>query len=146
MKIEFVKDPSLEGMKICVMSAERDGKAEETLGQLERLYCDTVHAYRDASVFRFSQSDILRVYAEDNRVFCQVGHERYLLHARLYEMEELLDPELFVRISKWEIVNKHKILRLDVSLSGSIGVALEGDVKTHTSRRYMQKIKAAFGI
>jgi hypothetical protein len=33
-----------------------------------------------------------------------------------------------------------------VSLSGTVGVHLEGGVKTYTSRRYMQKLKAVFGL
>ncbi len=146
MKIAFSEDKTLCEPKLVLHAARRDEQTETVLSQLERLYADTVNAYRDECVYVLRQSDILRVWAEGAHVFCQAGSEIYSLHARLWEMEERLDAQTFVRISKWEIVNKNKILRLDVSLVGTVGVTLEGNVKTNTSRRYMKTIKAVFGL
>lgn len=69
-----------------------------------------------------------------------------MLRSRLYELESQLDPKMFVRISNSEIVNAKKILRLDASITGTIGVYLEGNIKTFSSRRYVKKIKEIFGI
>ncbi len=146
MKIEFLKVPELKESKIQLQACERDATAEEILEQLERMYTDTLRAYDGDRIHILRQADLLRVYAEDARVFCQTDTGIYTLRARLYEMEESLDSECFVRISKCEIVNKNKILRLDVSLSGTVGVTLEGNIKTYTSRRYMQPLKAVFGL
>lgn len=146
MKIEFLKDPSKEEPVIAVIAPARDGEVERLIAELERTYMGVVNAYADDRVQLLRQSDILRIYAEGARVWCQTEEGRFLLHARLYEMEERLDPTVFVRISKCEIVNTRKILRLDVSLSGTVGVVLEGNVKTYTSRRYMQRIKDVFGV
>lgn len=146
MKIEFFKVPELKEPKLQLQACERDARAEEILEQLERMYSDTLRAYDGDRIHILRQADILRVYAEDARVFCQTEAALYTLRSRLYEMEEILDPECFVRISKCEIVNKSKILRLDVSLSGTVGVTLEGNIKTYTSRRYMQTLKAVFGL
>ncbi len=146
MKIEFLKVPELQEPKLQLQAPVRDSKAEAVLEQLERMYSDTLRAYDGDRIHLLHQADIVCVYAEDAHVFCRTVNAVYTLHARLYEMEELLEPECFVRISKCEIVNKNRILRLDVSLSGTVGVTLEGNIKTYTSRRYMQKLKAVFGL
>ncbi len=61
-------------------------------------------------------------------------------------MEERLDRKAFVRVSHSEIVNWKRVTALDLSLSGTIRVTLEGDVVTYVSRRYVKKIKEVLGI
>lgn len=146
MKIDFLKDPTQKEPKLLVVASERDANAEALIEHLERMYSDTVKGYVADRVQILKQADVLRVYAEGQKVFCQTLDGVFLLRARLYEMEERLDPQVFVRISKCEIVNTAHILRLDVSLSGTVGVMLEGGVKTYTSRRYMKKLKSVFGV
>ena len=65
---------------------------------------------------------------------------------RLYELEERLDRKAFVRVSHSEIVNWKRVTALDLSLSGTIRVTLEGGVVTYVSRRYVKKIKEVLGI
>ena len=60
---------------------------------------------------------------------------------RLYELEERLDAARFVRISNGEIVNLERVTAVDLSLSGTICMTLDGTVKAYVSRRYMKKIK-----
>ncbi|MBQ9773445.1 MAG: LytTR family transcriptional regulator [Clostridia bacterium] len=146
MKIEFIKDPTQTECKLALIAAEETPETHEILRELERLYSEEINGWRGECVELLRQSEVLRVYAEGQHVWAQTEKGIYLLRARLYEMEARLDPKRFVRISKCEIVNLNRILRLDVSLSGSIGVILEGDVKTYTSRRYMKKLKDALGV
>ena len=146
MKIDFLKDALQTEPKLMVVAAERDEKIDALMEQLERMYSDTVKGYVGERVQILKQAEILRVYAEGQRVLCQTEAGVFLLRARLYEMEEQLDPQVFVRISKCEIVNTAHILRLDVTLSGTVGVQLTGGIKTYTSRRYMKKLKAVFGL
>ena len=146
MKIEFLRDAEKKEPIIRVIAAERDEEIENLLAELESTYTDLVKGYDGERIVLLRPSDILRIYAEDARVWCQTADGVYLVRARLYEMEERLDAQTFVRISKCELINVHHIRRLDVSLSGTVGVFLDGNVKTYTSRRYMKTIKAVFGL
>ena len=146
MKIEFLQDVAQKEPKLVIVAADYNRDVQALSDQLERLYSKTVNGYTEERVQILSQADILRIYAEGQHVFCQTADGIYILRSRLYEMEATLDSQTFVRISKCELINKHKILRLDVSLSGTVGVILEGNVKTYTSRRYVSKIKAVFGL
>ncbi len=146
MKIEFIRDEALSEIHLIVKAKERDDRVERLMENLERLYADTLCAYDEERVHLLKPAQILRIYAQGQKLLCQTAEGIFSLHARLYEMEERLDARQFVRISKGELVNVSHILRLDVSLSGTIGVVLEGNVKTYTSRRYMKNLKAALGL
>lgn len=146
MKIEYIKDPAQKNIKIAVIAAEKDACVSSLIEELERTYQSTLNGYSEGGVQPLYQKDIISVWSEGQRVRCRTHEGDFDLHARLYEMEERLDQRFFVRISKCEIVNVRKILRLDVSLSGTVGVTLEGGIKTYTSRRYMKKLKDAFGV
>ena len=89
---------------------------------------------------------IIRIYSEKQRVYAETKLGKYILHKRLYELEEQLDNRKFVRISNSEIVNIKKIKKLDTSLTGTICMYLEGEKMTYVSRRYVSKIKKVLGI
>ncbi len=121
--------------------------------QLRRLYrtiknaTDTsVMAYSDGEVIPVGSSDIIRIYAQNQKVFVTTAVGDYRLHERLYELEEILDNSLFLRISNSEIVNIKKIRRLDTSLTGTVKVYLDENIETFVSRRYVVRIKKALGI
>lgn len=143
MKIEFLKDPLQTEPKIVVVACE-EADALELTEQLSRTFGKTLTGYDNGGIVPIPFSHIVRICAEGQRMRCDTVHGTYRLRSRLYELEEQLGDPMFLRISKSEIVNKDKILRLDVSISGSIGVHLEGGIKTYTSRRYMAKIRKAF--
>ena len=90
--------------------------------------------------------DILRCYGEEKGVKCQTPGGVYDLKARLYELEGRLDRHTFVRISHSEIISLRKITALDLSLTGTIRVTLEGGAVSYVSRRYVRKIKEALGL
>ena len=85
--------------------------------------------------------EILRIYAERQKVYAETADGVYQLRQRLYTLEEELDKGQFLRISNSEIVNSAAIRRLDISLTGTIGVELRGGIRTYASRRYVKKIK-----
>ena len=80
------------------------------------------------------------------RAAAQTMEGIYQLRERLYELEERLGSEAFLRISHSEIVNRRRICRLDVSLTGTIAVILEGGITTYVSRRYVPRIRKALEL
>lgn len=51
-----------------------------------------------------------------------------------------------MRISRFEIVNLRRIVKLDTSLTGTIRVQMEGGIQTYVSRRNVARIKRTLGI
>lgn len=65
---------------------------------------------------------------------------------RLYEIEDVLRKQKFLRISNSEIVNIRKIADIDLSIIGRVCIRLSGDICVYVSRRYIPKIKKSLGI
>ena len=54
--------------------------------------------------------DLIRIYSANGKVYAITKDKEYVLKKRLYELEEALDPNKFIRISNSEIVNIHKVV------------------------------------
>ena len=92
------------------------------------------------------QEDIIRIYASGGKVYAVTKNGEYTLRLRLYELEERLDKNRFVRISNSEIINLKMAKRFDLSFAGTICVMLSNGTSAYVSRRYVSKIKRLLGI
>lgn len=145
LKIDVTLDPALEELLVKVLSP---GETEELQSLLRRLEEPRrLTGFREGTAVPLEAAEVLRFYGEDKEVRAQaLGGEIYTVRLRLYELEERLDRKAFVRVSHSEIVNWKRVTALDLSLSGTIRVTLEGGVATYVSRRYVKKIKEVLGI
>ncbi|MBQ1281362.1 MAG: LytTR family transcriptional regulator [Oscillospiraceae bacterium] len=119
---------------------------DEVLQAQRLLRGDIVNGYDGDQIVRLHSDKILRIYSEKQRIYAQTESGIYQLRYRLYELEAMLDPRRFLRISNAEIVRGDAILRLDLSAGGTIGVELIGGVRTFVSRRYVKRIKENLGL
>ena len=87
------------------------------------------------------RTEILSAYSEGQRVIVLTIDGRYVVKKKLYELETELGDSNFIRISKSEIVNIHKIKSLDMSITGTIRLVLKTGYETYVSRRNVAKIK-----
>lgn len=147
MKVEVQIDPALDE-PVIVLRAPMPTEEVEQLARLLRAQDAprpfTVYAEREA--VRVSRSMVLRFYAEDKGVFCQTAQGVYTVRQRLYELEEELAGTRFVRVSNSEIVNLDRVTALDLTLTGTIKMTLEGGTVCWVSRRYVKRIKGALGL
>lgn len=90
--------------------------------------------------------DMVRFYAENQKVMAQDEKGVYSIHPKLYELEEKLDKRLFMRISKSEIVNLQKISRLDMNVAGTIKIIMKDGTESYTSRRNVSRLKKQLGM
>lgn len=102
--------------------------------------------FRGEEITALEPGDVLRFYGADKSVFAQTGEGEYRVRERLYELEEVLDPRQFVRISQSELVNLRKVTGLDLSLSGTIKMTLADGTVCWVSRRNVRNIKKALGL
>ena len=100
-----------------------------------------ITAYDDNEPVMIRHGDIVRIFTQNKNVYLLTEKRQYRLRERLYELEEILDSDSFVRISNSEIVNVRKIIRLDTSITGTIRMYMKGDTQTFVSRRYVSRIK-----
>ena len=147
MKVEIQIDPTLDE-PVIVLRAPGPNREVEALAQKLRAAAlpRPFTVYREREPVRVSRSVVLRFYAEDKGVFCQTGKGVFTVRQRLYELEEELEGTRFVRVSNSEIVNLDRVTALDLTLTGTIKMTLEGGTVCWVSRRYVKKIKQALGL
>lgn len=146
MKFEVSIDPSYKEPKIIILTDKMTDEISDIMKRLSEARMDSLAVFSERGVEIVECKDIVRIYAEKQKVFLQTVAGIYTVRSRLYELEAKLNNQFFVRISNSEIVNIKMITNMDISITGTIGVSLVGDIKTYASRRYVSKIKKLFGI
>ena len=147
MKVEVQIDPGLDEPAVIVRAPSLTGEIEALVQKLRASALPRPFTvYQEREPVRVSRSAVLRFFAEDKGVFCQTGQGVYTVRQRLYELEEELEGARFVRVSNSEIVNLDRVTALDLTLTGTIKMTLEGGTACWVSRRYVKKIKQALGL
>ncbi len=145
MRCEIKLDKTCTEPYACITTAEMTPEVQAA-AQILSTAQPVLTGYREEQVYLLPQQEVMRVYGQQQKVYAQTAEGIFLLRQRLYELEQQLPDRVFVRISGSEIVNSRYIHHLDISLAGTIGVWLDGGVKTYASRRYVVHIKQFFGI
>ncbi|MBQ8201535.1 MAG: LytTR family transcriptional regulator [Clostridia bacterium] len=146
MQVEVRLDPVYDEPKVIILTAGMSDEITALVNQLTNAAPSPLTGVRDEKLILLDERDIIRVYAQDGKVFATTAKGDFALKQRLYEMEERLDRRVFVRISNGEIINLRKAKGFDLKLTGTICVSLEGGVTTYVSRRYVAKIKQVLGV
>jgi len=144
MDVEIRVEPELRDVKVVIRAPARTAEVEALA---ERLAAEgPILGFREQEAVPLAPEDILRFYGEDKEVRAQTAAGVYTVRFRLYELEERLPKGQFVRVSHSEIVNLRQVTGLDLSLTGTIRMTLQGGIACYVSRRYVKKIKEALGL
>jgi DNA-binding LytR/AlgR family response regulator len=144
MKIEVKIDSDFKEPKVIIITDKITDEVKSLMKRISENNKLTV--FSEGEVIIVEVDEIIRIYSENKKVYVQTNHNTYSIRMRLYELEEKLESNQFIRISQSEIINCDQIVNMDISLSGTIGVLLKGDIRTFASRRYVSKIKKQLGI
>ena len=146
MEVEIRTEPGRQEPKVIILAGEESEELRRLADKLSALAVGPVPASRDEEKLLLPQGDFLRFYADGKGVSGQTAEEICAVPLRLYELEERLDATRFVRISNSEIINLNRVTAVDLSLSGTICMTLDGAVKVYVSRRYVKKIKETLNL
>lgn len=146
MQIEVKIDASCKEPKVVVVTDKMTDEINALLKKLSEEAPKMIAGFCEGTVTILEQTDIIRTYAEAGKVFAVTNDGKYSLRLRLYELEERLSKDRFVRISNSEIINLRKVKGFDLSFSGTICVTLSNGTVTFVSRRYVARIKQVLGI
>lgn len=146
MKIEIKIDGDCNEPKILVVTNKVTDEINEIVKRLSGEQSQMIAGFQGEQVIVLEPYQIIRIYAANGKVYAEAEQGTYLLRLRLYEMEQRLANQSFVRISNGEIINLKKVRGFDLSFTGTICVSLSNGAVTYVSRRYVTKIKQLLGI
>lgn len=146
MQVEIKIDSTVREPKVIVLTDRMTDEVNEIVRKISETEPTMLAGFREDTVTVLDPEEIYRIYAANGKVFAVTGKAEYTLRMRLYEVEERFRRSSFVRISNSEIINLKAVRSFDLSLAGTIRVALKNGEAAYVSRRYVGKIKEALGM
>lgn len=146
VKVEVRIDEAVTEPRIIILTNRMTDEVDALVRQFSKSEAGFIAGFRDGAVTILDENDVMRIYAANGKVYAVQADGEYLLRLRLYELEERLRYDRFVRISNSEIINLKKVKSFDLSLSGTICVVFNDGSNAYVSRRYVTKIKEVLGI
>lgn len=146
MQVEIKIDSAYVEPKIIIMTAAMTEDVNMIVNKLSKEVPQIISGSRNGKIEVIEQGNLIRVYANAGKVFAVTDKGEYITHLRLYEIEERLNSNQFVRISNSEIINFKKVKNFDLSFTGTVCVEFMNGTTTYVSRRYVSKIKTILGI
>ena len=144
VNIRLEIDSSCQKPEVVIRADRKTELTDRMISALERCLENeypSIAAYQRDTLFFVAQNDIIRVYTESRKLILCTKNGRYELRQPLKELEEKLDREHFVRISRFEIMNLRKVSGFDFSNTGTIRVLFQDGSETWVARRYIQSIQ-----
>ena len=146
MDIKINLSKEYEKPQIIINAPEMTKELEEIIAKVQSNSSEKIIGFIEDEAFILEKENIEAIYAEDKKVLARVGDKTYVIKKRIFELENMLSENNFVRISNSEIVNFRKVVSMDFKLTGTILLRLKSGAITYTSRRYIKKIKEYLGI
>ena len=148
VKVQIVIDSSLNTPEIIIRTDQKTELVDRLVSVIEQ--CtenDTprIRAYDGNKTILLEQQAILRVYTEPRKLIVCTEAGSFEARSSLQNIEKQLDPECFVRISRFEIINMKKVSAFDVRATGTIQVLFEDGSFTWVARRYVGTIEKKLG-
>ena len=145
-EIKIQIDPSCSDPVILIRTARKTQEVDNIIHAIENSLNDEyplIVCQRDNATELLSQRDITRVYVEARKVRICAGKEVYESNKSLSFLEQQLNPDRFIRISRFEIANIRKIASFDFSTAGTVYIRFDDGSVTWAARRYVRAIQQA---
>lgn len=142
VSVRFEKDSDEKNITVLFRASRQDAQVEQLMNRVREPFVDTIAATdADGGTVLLPFEYITSISSDNKRLKVLADNGTYWLKGSLQEMERLLEPNMFLRISRYEIVNLRKISRFDFTISGTLRIEFGEGVETWASRRYIPQIK-----
>lgn len=146
MKINLEIDLKVHDIIVNILANKKSDETDSFLNYLNNYKQDKIIGYYNKELTLLEKNQIESIFTEHNHIYAYCQNKTYQLKNRLYELEELLKNDQFIRISNAELINLNKVKKLDLNFSGTIKISLESGRYTYCSRRKIANIKQALNI
>ncbi len=137
-------DPDIKVPQVIIRAGEKGALTNDIIAAIEHCVTERdkhIAVYSGDETVLLHQYDIMRVFTQNRRLTVCTEDCCYESRLVLRQLEELLDPDTFVRISRFEIINLNKVAGFDMSMAGTIKVIFENGTQTWVSRRFVKALQ-----
>ena len=103
---------------------------------------DSLTVYKSSKQYKLNISDIYYIEALENQTYIYTSNECFEIKDKLYQLEELLFDNDFLRTSKSMIINLNKIKSVESYENSKMMAILLNDESVIVSRKYVKDLRA----
>ena len=142
MKIRLDISPDYQEKEVVIKAAKKDDEVQQIMDSIKDVAekFNHLNSYIGETVYSLALKDVLFFETNDRNVYAHTTNNTFLIHYRLYELEENL-PDNFLRISKSSILNVDEILSLSRSVTGNLVEFKNTYKQVYVSRRFLRELK-----
>lgn len=140
MKIEIDIDEKYKELAVDI-KAPKLTKDIEKMISLMRMIDMQLAVKKENEIILLEANQILYIEAVDRKTFVYTEDDFYEIDLRLYEVEQQLTNQGFVRISKTHILNLKKIQSLKADINHKIRVTMINGEQIIVSRNYAEELR-----
>lgn len=145
MKIKVEEQALINDIEIIIYCHKHDKRVQKIIEQLEytqkKIICK-----KNKEIYSLYLSDILYIESIDEKTFVYLQNDVYENAYKLYMLEEQLQHDGFIRISKSLLMNLDALKSVKALLNGKYEATLINGEKLVISRNYVKAFKKVFGI
>ena len=144
MKLTVEIDPSVTEPEVIIREREETALVSRIVSLIQQYTQQeqpSITGYQSTTRSSVEQLEIIRVYTQERKLVIWTKDGAYYAKSTLRELEETLDEEWFVRISRYEIINLNWVTGFDLTVRGTIKVLLEDGSSAWVSRRYVRTVE-----
>lgn len=148
MKIKLmVSDNSYEKLAAALTEKgiEIDEDADLILTERNQ-YINHLTGRGDGEIYRIGVADIICIESLSHDIFVYTSDGCYKVRERLRQLETLLDPEQFLRVSNAVIIARHQVKRIKPAMSSKYLLTMTDGRHVDVTRSYYNIFRDSFGI
>ena len=147
IKIKIEIDKSLTESEVIIRASEEsdfvNNLADSVRHFIEKEQNEKlpIEVIRDSKTISVEQLDIIRVFSECRRIVVWTSEGGFQAKCTLKELEDTLDRDWFIRISRFEIINLNMVSGFDIAIKGTMKVTFEDGSYSWVSRRFLLPVQ-----
>lgn len=143
MKVSLNIDSSYDETQVTIHCKEIDDSVQSILNLVKGLETQFIVGKDGEMQHILKPTDIHYFHTEGDSVMAVTTDGSFKVKEKLYELEQLLPSNKFIRLSKSVIANLHELSRFEASFNGTLCVYFKSNAKEYVSRTYVNSIKDA---
>ena len=145
MKIEIDIDDKYQDTEVLIKASKLSPDIEKMI-TLMRMVNMQINVSKDGETYLLDTQKILYIESVDRKTFVYTKDGIYESDLKLFEVEQELIEQDFIRISKQSVVNLRKIKSLKADINRKIRLTLVNDEQIIVSRMYSDELRKRLGV
>jgi len=138
----FEKNSDLKNIIVTVSASIMDDQIEFIMDLIRNSGGNDLFVQDSSGRIRHITEDrIIRIQVDNKSLLISTMDGEFRLRKSMQEAENMLKSSMFLKISRFEIINLQKVKNFDFTISGQLKIEFEDGEVTWASRRYIPLIK-----